>query len=171
MYGKRKKQKKLMLQWYYLGKVGHLSRSTRWQCAHIQQFIPTKAHNKKCHCLNNLSRALKHQSQHDNHISGSSQSAYCLLGHFIPLFLKAGPRVVEGQIYEPLHVDSAYLKRFLWDSGQGNVGPLHSRYPSLRQPLPNDATSMGWSASSLPFSEPSSLSVSVATCWWHSLTI
>lgn len=43
------------------------------------------------------------------------KSAYCALRHFIPLFLKGGPRVIEDQSYEPLHGDSADLKGFLWD--------------------------------------------------------
>lgn len=46
------------------------------------------------------------------------------------------------QSYELLHGDSADSIGFLWEWG---LEKLHSPYPSIQQPFPNDATSMRWS--------------------------
>ena len=43
IYGKCKK---FMLQWYYIMKVGYLSRSMQRGLPHLKQFIETKANNR-----------------------------------------------------------------------------------------------------------------------------
>ena len=100
IYGKCKK---FTLQWYYIMKVGHLSRSMHWWFPHLKQFIETKANNSggyttakhvsvsvTCHVPLSINYSLTTAS-HAVH-----KSTYCLLRHGIPLFLKGGPQVIEA---------------------------------------------------------------------------